>query len=155
VKEVSPAEARRIAVRAQVLDGSATDVLSTVHHLGRLQIDPISTVAPPQYLVLWSRLGPYERAELDRLLWEQKKLFEWNAFIYPTENLPLFRALMREPWGHLKWNRWAKDFRKEKRGSGGTSSASSSATARCPRGSSSITLRASTSAPSGGAPGRR
>ena len=113
MNEVSPAEARRIAVRAQLLDGSATDVLSTVRHLGRLQIDPISTVAPPQYLVLWSRLGTYDRAELDRLLWEKTKLFEWNAFIYPIEDLPLIRALMRAPWGHLKWQRWAKEFMKE------------------------------------------
>jgi uncharacterized protein YcaQ len=116
VTEVSPAEARRIAVRAQLLDGSAKDVLSTVRHLGRLQIDPISTVAPPQYLVLWSRLGPYDRAELDRLLWEKRKVFEWNAFIYPVEDLPLIRALMREPWGQLKWQRWAKEFMKEQAG---------------------------------------
>jgi uncharacterized protein len=113
---VSLPEARRIAVRAQLLDGSATDVLSTSRRLGRLQIDPISTVAPPQYLVLWSRLGPYDRAELDRLLWDKKKLFEWNAFIYPVEDLPLIRALMREPWGQLKWQRWAKAFMKEEAG---------------------------------------
>ena len=114
--EVSPAEARRIAVRAQLLDGSAKDVLSTVRHLGRLQIDPISTVAPPQYLVLWSRLGSYDRVELDRLLFEKRKLFEWNAFIYPIEDLPLIRARMREPWGQLKWQRWAREFMKEQAG---------------------------------------
>ena len=114
--DVSPTEARRIAVRSQLLDGSAKDVLSTVRQLGRLQIDPISTVAPPQYLVLWSRLGPYDRAELDRLLWEKKQLFEWNAFIYPVEDLPLIRALMREPWGQQKWQRWAKEFMKEQAG---------------------------------------
>jgi uncharacterized protein YcaQ len=113
VREVSPAEARRIAVRAQLLDGSATDVLSTVRHLGRLQIDPISTVAPPQYLVLWSRLGNYDRAELDRLLWEKKKLFEWKAFIYPMEDLPLIRALTREPWGQSKWRQWQRDFMRD------------------------------------------
>jgi uncharacterized protein YcaQ len=79
-------------------------------------MDPISTVAPPQYLVLWSRLGNYDRAELDRLLWKQKKVFEWNAFIYPIEDLPLIRALMREPWGHYKWQRWAKEFMKEQGG---------------------------------------
>src|SRR4249919_3323995 len=108
--ETTTAEARRIAVRAQLLDGSATDVLSTVRKLGYLQIDPISVVAPPQYLVLWSRLGQYDRAALDRLLWEDKKLFEWNAFIWSIEDLPLIRARMREPWGQLKWQRWAKEF---------------------------------------------
>ena len=109
--EVSPAEARRIAVRAQLLDGSAKDVLSTVRRLGRLQIDPISTVAPPQYLVLWSRLGPYDRAELDRLL-EKGKLFEWNAFIYPVEDLPLQRARMAKfrRGGKLKRDEWIRDF---------------------------------------------
>ena len=55
-------------MRSQLLDGSATRVLDTVRRLGFLQIDPISTVAPPQYLVPWSRLGQYDRAELDRLL---------------------------------------------------------------------------------------
>lgn len=93
--EVSPEEARRIAVRAQALDGSASELLETVRRLGHLQIDPISTVAPPQYLVPWSRLGPYDRAELDRLLWEERKLVEWRAFIYPVEDLPLLRARMR------------------------------------------------------------
>src|SRR5258708_5614163 len=72
-------QARRIAVRAQLLDGSATSVLDTVRRLGFLQMDPISTVATPQQLVLFSRLGAYDTAELDRLLWEERKLFEWDA----------------------------------------------------------------------------
>jgi uncharacterized protein YcaQ len=114
--EVTHEEARRIAVRAQLLDGSAADVLETVRNLGFLQMDPISTVAAPQYLVLWSRLGRYDRAALDRLLWEEKKLFEWNAFIWPIEDLPLIRARMREPWGRYKWQRWAKEFLKEQSG---------------------------------------
>jgi len=95
--EVSLEEARRIAVRAQLLDGTASGVLDTVRRLGFLQIDPISTVAPPQYLVLWSRLGPYERAELDRLLWEERKLVEYDAFIYPVEDLPILFARARKP----------------------------------------------------------
>ena len=115
-RKVGIEEARRIAVRAQLLDGSARSVLDTVRRLGSLQIDPISTVAPPQHLVLWSRLGAYDRAKLDRLLWKEKKLFEWNAFIYPIESLPLIRARMREPWGHYKWQRWAKDFLQEQAG---------------------------------------
>jgi uncharacterized protein YcaQ len=111
--DLSLAQARRIAVRAQLLDGSATDVLSTVRRLGFLQIDPISTVAPPQHLVLWSRLGRFDPGELDRLLWQERKLFEWSAFIWPIEDLPLIRARMREPWGHYKWERWAKEFLRE------------------------------------------
>jgi len=111
--DLSLAQARRIAVRAQLLEGSATDVLSTVRRLGFLQLDPISTVAPPQQLVLWSRLGGFDPDELDRLLWTEKKLFEWNAFVWPIEDLPLIRARMREPWGHYKWQRWAKEFLKE------------------------------------------
>ena len=94
--EVTRDEARRIAVRAQLLDGSANGVLDTVRHLRYLQLDPISTVAPPQHLVLWSRLGSaYDRAELDRLLWEERKLIEWRAFLYPAEDLPYLRARMR------------------------------------------------------------
>jgi uncharacterized protein YcaQ len=110
--DVSLAEARRIAVRAQLLDGSATSVLDTVRRLGFLQIDPISTVAPPQYLVLWSRLGPYERAELDRLIWDERELFEWNAFIYPMESLPLIQARMRRYRRITKTgaDRWRKEF---------------------------------------------
>jgi uncharacterized protein YcaQ len=100
VIEVSRDEARRIAVRAQLLDGSPAGVLDTVRKLGFLQMDPISTVAPPQYLVLWSRLGPFERAELDRLIWEERKLVEVDAFIYPAEDLPLLFARMRRKRGN-------------------------------------------------------
>ncbi len=83
-------------MRAQLLDGSATSVLETVRRLGFLQLDPISTVAPPQHLVLWSRLGRrYDPAELDRLLWQERKLVEWDAFLWPVEDLPLLKALMR------------------------------------------------------------
>ena len=110
--EVGVEEARRIAVRAQLLDGSATSVLETVRRLGFLQLDPISSVAPPQHLVLWSRLGSaYDRDELERLLWEDRQLFEWNAFLWPIEDLPLIRARMRAR--DDTWSRYRADFLKE------------------------------------------
>jgi uncharacterized protein YcaQ len=113
-KAVSLSEARQIAIRAQLLDGSAISVLDTVRRLGFLQIDPISTVAPPQQLVLWSRLGPYEPAELDRLLWQEKKLFEWNAFVYPIEDLALLLARMRRRrTGKYAWERKGNEFLRE------------------------------------------
>src|SRR5436309_13248096 len=111
-RTVTLEEARRIAVRAQLLDGSARSILDTVRRLGYLQIDPISTVAPPQQLVLWSRLGPYDVAELDRLLWEERQLFEWGAFIWPIETLPLIRARMRRRRGKYSWERRSTEFRK-------------------------------------------
>ena len=95
MREVPVEEARRIAVRAQGLDGSARGVLETVRRLGFLQLDPISTVAPPQHLVLWSRLGPVDTTELERLLWKERKLVEWDAFLYPIEDLPMLKAFMR------------------------------------------------------------
>jgi len=109
---VTPEQARRIAVRSQLLDGSATGVLDTVRRLGFLQMDPIATVARPQELVLFSRLGPFDAAELDRLLWEDRKLFEYDAFIYPIEDLPLQKARMakRRRGGKLKRDEWVRDF---------------------------------------------
>jgi len=70
-------------------------VLDTIRRIGYLQMDPIATVATPQRLVLWSRLGPYDVGKLDRLLWKERKLVEWSAFIWPIETLPLLRARMR------------------------------------------------------------
>jgi uncharacterized protein len=95
MREVPVEEARRIAVRAQGLDGAARSVLQTVRRLGFLQLDPISSVAPPQHLVLWSRLGPFDPAALERLLWKERKLVEWDAFLYPIEDLPILKAFMR------------------------------------------------------------
>jgi len=100
-------------VRSQLLDGSARTILGTVRRLGYLQIDPISTVAPPQQLVLWSRLGAYDLGELDRLLWADRKLFEWGAFIWPIESLPLVRARMRRRRGKYSWERRGTEFLRE------------------------------------------
>ena len=114
---ISLAQARRIAVRAQLLEGSAPGILETVRRLGFLQIDPIATVATPQRLVLWSRLGPYDVAELDRLLWEERKLFEWGAFMRPIEDFPLILARMRRRrTGKYSWERRGIEFLRKNAG---------------------------------------
>src|SRR3954466_1848347 len=109
-RKVSREEARRIAVRAQLLDGSADGVLDTARKLEFLQLAPIAAVARPQHLVLWSRLGPYDTGELDRLLWKERKLFEWGAFIWPIEDYPLIRARMRRRRGAQMHERRGTEF---------------------------------------------
>jgi uncharacterized protein len=113
VRSVSVEAARRIAVRSQLLDGSARGVLDTVRRLGFLQMDPISTGAPPQQLVLWSRIGPYDREELDRLIWHDRKLVEFDAFIYPVEELPVLLARMRRKREDSARERWIAAFLEE------------------------------------------
>lgn len=102
---VTSEQARRITVRAQALDGSATDVLSVVRRLGFLQMDPIAVVARPEHLVLYSRLGRTGAGELERLLWQERKLFEWDAHIWPIEDLPLIWARVRH-WRANPPRRW-------------------------------------------------
>jgi uncharacterized protein YcaQ len=108
-------DARRIAVRSQLLDGSAPDVLATVRRLGFLQLDPIATVAPAQHMVLWSRLGDHDPLELDRLLWDERSLVEFDAFVYPVESLPLLQARMRRnrrATANAR-DRWRREFLRE------------------------------------------
>jgi uncharacterized protein len=70
VHELSRTDARRIAVRAQLLDSSRpAELLDVVRQLTLLHIDPIAAIAPTVDLVAWSRLGSsYSPAELDTAL---------------------------------------------------------------------------------------
>jgi hypothetical protein len=95
VHELSRADARRIAVSAQLLDSMrSAGLLDVVRHLTLLQIDPTAAVAPSADLVAWSRLGAsYRPAELAAAL-EQRTLLELRAMIRPSEDLALYRADM-------------------------------------------------------------
>ena len=55
---ISVAQARQIAVRAQLLDEARpAGLIDTVRRLTLLQIDPTAAVAPNADLVAWSRIG--------------------------------------------------------------------------------------------------
>lgn len=99
-------QARRVAVRPAGLAGGPTTVLDTAEWLGDVQLGPTSAVARTHLLVLWSRLGTYDPTELDRLLWQEKKLLEWHAFIWPARDVAVVRAGMRAvhagPYAHQR-----------------------------------------------------
>src|SRR6266571_6902256 len=93
VRMLSLDAARRIAVSATRLDTPRPkSILDVVRQTGALQLDPTSVVARSELLVLWSRLGRYAVRELDRLLWEERALFTWRAFLYPVESWPVVAA---------------------------------------------------------------
>ncbi len=96
VHRLDLAEARRIAIRAQVLDAPRpADLLTVVRQLTLLQIDPTAAVAPNADLVAWSRLGSsYQPAQLQHALEDDRTLFEFNATVRPMSDLGLYLADM-------------------------------------------------------------
>ena len=93
--ELSRRQARRIAVRAQLLDATThTELLDVVWSLTLLQVDTTAAVAPSADLVLWSRMGSaYRPDDLQRALAE-RRLVELDMMIRPSEDLALYRAEM-------------------------------------------------------------
>ncbi|HEX2189887.1 MAG TPA: crosslink repair DNA glycosylase YcaQ family protein [Longimicrobiaceae bacterium] len=102
--------ARALALAAQGLDArprkraTKADVLAAIRRMGALQIDTIHVVARSPYLVLWSRLGPYDPRWLDELLAEGALFEYWahEACFLPTERFPLFRHRMLDVRS-MKW----------------------------------------------------
>jgi uncharacterized protein len=112
VHKLSRTDARRIAVRAQLLGSTRPAGLhDVVRHLTLLQIDPTAAIAPNADLVAWSRLGPsYSPADLERAL-ENRTLIELRAMIRPSEDLALYRAEMAEWPGPGPLRDWQKSRR--------------------------------------------
>ena len=93
---LSRTDARRIAVRAQLLDRPRpTDLLETVRVLSLLQLDPISAIAPSADLVAWSRLGSAYDPQQLRDAVAERKIIELKATLRPAEDMVLYRADMR------------------------------------------------------------
>jgi uncharacterized protein YcaQ len=108
---LTKAQARRIAVRAQLLDAPRpTGLLDVVHRLSLLQIDPTAAIAPSADLVLWSRLGSaYRPDDLKRALEEERSLFELDALIRPTSDLGLYLAGADERPSYERTRAWLRD----------------------------------------------
>ena len=99
-------EARRIAIRAQMLDAHRPpDLATVVERLTFLQLDPTAVVAPSADFIAWSRLGSaYAPAQLQAALEQERTLVELTsqptvaeprlAMVRPMADLGLFLAEM-------------------------------------------------------------
>ena len=115
--ELSRDEARRIAVRAQLLGAQRpTDLVEVVRHLTLLQIDPTAAIAPAADLVAWTRLGSSYRPEQLRQALDDHTLFEHNALVRPMSDVGLYLAGADEwpPWERTRvWLRENDSFRRD------------------------------------------
>jgi len=104
-QSVSPALARRIALAAQGFGrgGVATPGIrqldALVNRLGLLQIDSVNVFERSHYLPAFSRLGRYDKAQLDRLSTGREARYTeyWahEASLVPLDTWPLLRWRMR------------------------------------------------------------
>ena len=108
---LTKAEARRLAVRAQLLDSPRpTDLLSVIERLTLLQIDPTAAIAPSADLVAWSRLGSsYKPEHLKQAVEEDRTLFERDALVRPVSDLGLQLAAAANFPSYPKSRAWLKD----------------------------------------------
>jgi hypothetical protein len=109
--ELTKKQARRIVVKAQLLDAPRpTDLIEVVRRLTFLQIDPTAAIAPSADLVAWSRLGSSYRPEhLTQALEEDRTLFELNALIRPMTDVGLYVAAPDGRGMHEKVEAWLRE----------------------------------------------
>jgi len=104
-------EARHFLIAYQGLDGfqykskgqedTRDGILSIVDQLGCLQYDPLNVVGRNPDLVLQSRIRYHRPENLDKLLYDERKLIDgWDKMlsIYRTEDFPKF-SLVRQAMG--------------------------------------------------------
>jgi uncharacterized protein len=110
---LSRRRARQLAVMSQQLDAPRRrSIMDVITGLTEVQMDPTSVVARTEHLVLFGRLGPSFRVgELERLLWQERALFEYRAHILPTADLAIHRISMRRyPHGPWKRHRYVREW---------------------------------------------
>lgn len=113
--ELSLSEARRLALAAQGFDrprparATVRHLGDTIRRLGLLQIDCVNVVCAAHYMVPFSRLGPYDRAGFEKLVYASGRFAEHWAHeisIIPVETWPLLRYRREtdrvRPWGFEK-----------------------------------------------------
>lgn len=107
---VTAAEARRIALAAQGFDRARPSNPSDIRHFRRtmssisvLQLDYVNVLIPAHFLMIWSRLGAYDRDRFERYLYDSGEYIEqWahEASIVASSDWPLLAHRRRD---HQQW----------------------------------------------------
>jgi len=99
-------EARNIILHSQKLLSTNNTTLSTLEHLGYIQIDTLSVIQRAHHHTLWTRDPNYQTSELDDLV-EEGKVFEyWShaASYFPIREyrytLPMKQAILKNEQKH-------------------------------------------------------
>ena len=110
---ISAGEARRIALAAQGFDrprpGAPDDVRHyrrALHRIGVLQLDFVNVLVPAHFLMIWSRLGAYDRQRFERYLYDSGEYTEqWahEASVVRVSDWPLLDYRRRA------WSPWKRD----------------------------------------------
>lgn len=105
---LSREDARRIAVRAQLLDARRPgDVVEVAEQLTLLNIDPTSAIMASEHHLLWSRIGtPYETDWLSHAAEADRTLFEFDGAYRPMSDLELFLPAMRAAPRYERARNW-------------------------------------------------
>lgn len=95
--ELSRDDARRLVVRAQLLDAQRPgDIVEVAEQLGSIKIDPTATIAPAEQTVPWSRIGwSYEPGQLRKAVEQDRLLFECDGHFHAASLMPAMVARMR------------------------------------------------------------
>ncbi len=95
--EISRDDARRLAVRAQLLDAQRPgDIVEVAEQLGSIKIDPTATIAPSEQTIPWSRIGwSYEPGQLRKAVETDRLLFEHDGQFWAASLMPALVARMR------------------------------------------------------------
>ena len=115
---LSNADARALAITAQGLGAPRPQGPVTARHLraafaaiGTIQLDAINVLARTQYLVPFSRVGPYDVRRLDAMTGPRAEIWEyWGhaASLLPARDQPLFRWRMALGGPYAEWPTIAK-----------------------------------------------
>ncbi|HLV44438.1 MAG TPA: crosslink repair DNA glycosylase YcaQ family protein [Aggregatilineales bacterium] len=106
-----------VALHTQGLEGPHHDgILDVVRQVGCVQIDTLHRVQRSQYLVIWSRLGQYDPAEFDRLMFGdgERRLFEYWRHAASIIPLDYYRYSIPAMQHHREgasqgWQEWLAD----------------------------------------------